>query len=121
MKMNQILTTLSLGCLMGSAVLADVAPSGLFCDNMVLRCDMPVPVWGTASPGEQITVEFANQKKSATADAGGKWLVKLDPLKVSSEPQPMTVSSSKISQISPSPNPQIAKSPNPPISKSKIS
>ena len=38
---------------------------------MVLQRDMPVPVWGTASLGEKITVEFAGQKKEAIAEAQG--------------------------------------------------
>ena len=86
---------------------AGVNVVGLFRDNMVLQRDMELPVWGTAAAGEVVTVEFSNQKKSSAADAGGNWMVKLDPLKVFSEPQTMTVSSSGISQITQSPNLQI--------------
>jgi sialate O-acetylesterase len=46
-----------------------------------------VLVWGWAKPGEEVAVEFATQKKTAKADAGGKWMVKLDPLKASTEPR----------------------------------
>lgn len=49
--------------------------------HMVLQRDMPLPIWGTAAPGEKVTVSFRGQEKSATADPQGKWLVKLDPLK----------------------------------------
>jgi sialate O-acetylesterase len=42
---------------------------------------MPVPVWGTATPGEKVTVKIAGQTKSATAGADGKWMVRLSPLK----------------------------------------
>jgi len=49
--------------------------------HMVLQQDMAVPIWGTAAPGEKVTVGFRGQTKSATADAQGKWLLKLDPLK----------------------------------------
>lgn len=38
-----------------------------FCDNAVLQREMKVPVWGWSKPGVQVTVEFAGQKKSATA------------------------------------------------------
>jgi sialate O-acetylesterase len=48
--------------------------------HMVLQRGMNVPVWGTAAPGEKVTVTFRDQEKSATADAGGRWRVKLDPL-----------------------------------------
>jgi sialate O-acetylesterase len=53
-----------------------------------------VPVWGWAKPGEEVAVEFANQKKSATADADGKWMVKLDPIKASAEGRELSVQSS---------------------------
>ena len=86
------------------SVQAEVKMSNVFGNNMVLQRDLPAPVWGTADAGEEVTVEFAGQKKTAKADAAGKWMVKLDPLKVSSEPLTMTVSSSKITQ---SPNLQI--------------
>ncbi len=49
--------------------------------HMVLQREMLVPIWGTAAPGEKITVSFRDQEKSTTADRQGKWLVKLDPLK----------------------------------------
>ncbi len=38
------------------AVLADVKPTRLFGDGMVLQHGMPVPVWGTADAAEKVTV-----------------------------------------------------------------
>lgn len=71
-------------------ILAVVRPTGsvqaaitlprVFGDHMVLQRDMPVPIWGTAEPGEQVTVTFRDQTKTATADAQGKWRLALDPL-----------------------------------------
>jgi sialate O-acetylesterase len=52
-------------------LLAGVKPASPFTSHMVLQCDLKVPVWGTAEPGEKVTVEFAGQKKSARADADG--------------------------------------------------
>ncbi|HTR40407.1 MAG TPA: sialate O-acetylesterase [Pseudomonadales bacterium] len=74
------------------SVSAKVELSGVYSDHMVLQRGAPVPVWGWAEAGEQITVEFAGQKKSAVTDANGKWMVKLDPLLVSIEPQELRVS-----------------------------
>src|SRR5262245_14600575 len=59
---------------------ADVKLAPIFGDRMVLQRDMPVPVWGTAAPGEEVTVTFLKQAKTATADKGGKWKVTLDKL-----------------------------------------
>ena len=67
----------------------------IFTDHMVLQQGQTVPVWGTADPGSKITVGFAGQKKTATADSDGKWRVDLDPMKANAKPQTMTVSSSK--------------------------
>ena len=54
--------------------------AALFSDHMVLQRDTSIPVWGWAAPGEAVTVSIAGQKQSATADAKGKWSVKLDQL-----------------------------------------
>jgi sialate O-acetylesterase len=62
-------------------LLADVKPSGLFGDHMVLQSGMAVPVWGTAAPGERVTVTPNGQKQSATASADGKWMLRLKSLK----------------------------------------
>jgi len=57
-----------------------------FHDHAVLQRGMAVPVWGWSTPGAQVTVEFAGQKKTARAGADGKWMLKLKPLKASAEP-----------------------------------
>lgn len=43
----------------------------LFSDHMVLQRDRPVPVWGTAEPGESVTIEFAGKTSEATTRADG--------------------------------------------------
>jgi len=62
----------------------------MFGNHMVLQREMPVPIWGTADPGQKVTVSFRDQKKETTAGEDGKWSVKLDPLKVGS-PGKLTV------------------------------
>jgi sialate O-acetylesterase len=46
---------------------------------------MPVPVWGTAAPGESVTVQFAGHTAKTEADANGEWKVALPALEASSE------------------------------------
>ncbi|MCB1230357.1 MAG: sialate O-acetylesterase [Verrucomicrobiae bacterium] len=65
----------------------------LFTDHGVLQQELPVPVWGWHEPGAKITVEFAGQKKEATVEDGGSWMVILDPLKASAKPAELTVKS----------------------------
>ena len=86
------------GTLAASSVSAELKMPGIFSDNMVLQRDIPVPVWGWTDPGQEVTVKFKSQEKSAIADTDGKWIVRLDPLKASGEGQTMTISSSKITQ-----------------------
>ena len=69
---------------------ADVKLHGLFTDHMVLQRDMKVPVWGTADPGETVTVAINGQKATAKADDKGKWIVTLNPLKAGG-PLTMTI------------------------------
>jgi sialate O-acetylesterase len=74
-----LLTGLCLGQPPGAC--AEVKLHGLFSDHMVLQRDMKVPVWGTADPGEAVTVTIEGQKATATADDKGKWMATLNPLK----------------------------------------
>jgi len=69
--------------------------AALFSDHMVLQREKPVSVWGWADAEEKLTVEFGGQKKTAAADANGKWQVKLDPLPASVEPRKLVVQSAK--------------------------
>jgi len=70
---------------------AQVKPSALFSDHAVLQSGMPVPVWGTATPGEKVAVTIEGQTKIATAAADGKWTVRLTKLKAGG-PFEMTIS-----------------------------
>ncbi|OYX82387.1 MAG: hypothetical protein B7Y83_14960 [Flavobacteriales bacterium 32-34-25] len=58
---------------------------------MVLQQQKKVPVWGTATAGEKITVTFANQTKTTVTDKSGNWSIKLNPMKASFAPREMTI------------------------------
>jgi sialate O-acetylesterase len=74
-----------------TAARADVHLPDVINSSMVLQRDHAVPIWGTADPGETVTVTFAGQKKNANADKDGKWLVRLKPLKANATPATMTI------------------------------
>lgn len=78
---------------------AELKLAALFSDDAILQRDRPVPVWGWADAGEPITVAFAGQTKTATADAEGKWLVKLDPMPASAEARELVVSSRRGARV----------------------
>lgn len=75
-------------------VFAQPTLPSVFSDHMVLQRDQPIPVWGTDDPGITISVEFADQKKTTTADEKGYWRVDLDAENASSHPRELIVSSS---------------------------
>lgn len=93
----------SLACfsflLLAASLHAEVKLSKVFTPHMVLQRGMTVPVWGTAAPGEKVTVSFAGQNKTATADDKGAWSVKLGALKASAEPRTLTIGSQKIDDV----------------------
>jgi len=70
---------------------AEVTLFELFANNMVLQRDAPVPIWGKAGPNTKLVVQFAGQKVSATADGKGAWRAAFQPLKMSKEPQTLTI------------------------------
>lgn len=84
-------TLLALLVLSAVSLRADVSPNPLFQDNAVLQHGKPVPVWGTASPGERVTVTFAGQSVQAAADTDGRWTATLEALQPSSEPATLTI------------------------------
>ncbi|MCY3011962.1 MAG: sialate O-acetylesterase [Planctomycetota bacterium] len=61
-------------------VLGGITMPAIFSDHMVLQCNMETPVWGWAEPGEAVTVSIDQQSKQATANADGKWMVRLEPM-----------------------------------------
>ena len=56
--------------------------SPVFGSHMVLQRDKPNAIWGWTTPGEKVTVSILKVKETATADATGKWMVRIKPPKV---------------------------------------
>jgi sialate O-acetylesterase len=61
-------------CLAGLAdARAEVKLPSLVSDRMVLQQWMAVAVWGTADPGEIVTVRFRAQEATGAAGTDGRW------------------------------------------------
>lgn len=73
------------------AAFCDVRLPDVIASSMVLQQGHTVPIWGTADPGETVTVSFGKQKKTAVADANGKWRVDLGPMSSNATPQAMII------------------------------
>ncbi len=70
---------------------ANVVLAPIFQDGVVLQRGKPVPVWGTAAPGEAVRVRFGERTAATTADAAGRWRVTLAPLAASATPAELWV------------------------------
>lgn len=79
---------------MGAPANAEIRLPHLFSDHMVLQQGQKIPVWGWASPGEQVRVTLGEQRAAATADAAGAWRLCLNPVSAGG-PHVMTVAGSK--------------------------
>jgi len=89
MKKTVPLLTFLISCLSG--VQAGVKLPAIFGDHMVLQQEASLPVWGTADAGEKVTVTVGTESAGVTADADGKWIVKLPPLPNGTAPTTLTV------------------------------
>lgn len=68
-------------------------PAKIFSDHMVLQRDTEIPVWGQTDAGATVTVAFAGQSVKAKADEQGRWKLKLDAMKASTEGRSLDISS----------------------------
>ncbi|TWU56625.1 hypothetical protein Poly51_25410 [Rubripirellula tenax] len=59
---------------------AELKFSPIFGDSMVIQRDMPIHVWGWTSPGTAVAATIAGHSAEATADAMGRFDLKLDAL-----------------------------------------
>ena len=70
---------IALACI--SVTEAKVSLPQLFQSGMVLQRGKPIPVWGTAQPGEKVTIQFNKKQYDTTADEKGCWRIDLPKMK----------------------------------------
>ena len=87
------------GCDLGKGLLpADLWVPSVFSDHMVIQRDMPVPVWGTAPPGADISVELTGKAVAAKADGNGRWRIDL-PAMAAGGPFTLSVTSAAAKRV----------------------
>ena len=72
---------------------AELRLANIFGHGMVFQRDKPVSVWGGATPGEEVKVTISGQETATMADAEGRWLLRLAPMKASSSGTSLDVAS----------------------------
>ena len=70
---------------------ADIKLPAIISDHMVLEKAAKVPIWGSADPGEDVTVSLNGIAATAKADAAGKWMLALNLKDSAPGPFEMTV------------------------------
>ena len=76
-----------------ASAIAALNVSPIFRSNMVIQRSTNVPVFGTATPGATVNVQFQSQNMSDVADGTGYWRVDLSSMPASFAPSTMTVTS----------------------------
>src|SRR5687767_1295457 len=74
----------------GAAARADVKPSRLFSDDMVLQRGVKVRVWGTTDQPAAVVVKFGDQSATATP-ADGRWTAELPAMQASADPRELSI------------------------------
>ena len=70
---------LLLALLPGATLCAQVTLPKILASHMVVQRDLPVHVWGMATPGEDVSVIFRGESRTAKAGQLGRWSVYLKP------------------------------------------
>lgn len=70
---------------------ADVKLPAVLASHMVLQRDKPIPIWGTADPGEEVSVQFGSQTAKTKANDQGDWQVTLTAMKADAKPQKLLI------------------------------
>lgn len=77
-----------------ATVSGEVTLPDVFSNHMVLQRGVPLPVWGTASAGEHISITLGNETLRTIADQHGDWSVKFASREARNEPVTLTVEAS---------------------------
>ncbi|WP_342648165.1 sialate O-acetylesterase [Mucilaginibacter sp. CSA2-8R] len=70
----------------------------LVSDGMVLQRDQKINIWGWASPGEKLKVNFKGKTYKATTGADGKWMLQMPAIEAGG-PYSMTINASNHVQL----------------------
>lgn len=63
----------------GAALSAQVTLPTILTSHMVVQRELPVHVWGMATPGQEVTVTFRSESQSTTTGRLGRWSLYLKP------------------------------------------
>lgn len=89
----------SLLLLNANAVLhSEINLPALLSSHMVLQRGQPIHIWGSATPGESVSVDFKNVQQNTIADRLGRWDLSLPP-KSAGGPYKLTVKGTNVLEL----------------------
>ena len=90
---NVLIKIIGIACLtcISNIIFAQLTTPQILSSNMVLQQEQNVPVWGSATPNEVVTISFEKQRIRVSADSLGNWIAVLRPLKANKNPQKLTI------------------------------
>jgi sialate O-acetylesterase len=65
---------------LGSSAPAELRIPAVIGSNMVMQRDEPIPIWGWAKAGDEVTINLGSQDRKTKTGEDGRWGVKLDAL-----------------------------------------
>lgn len=80
-KTFQFTLTAALAVLLANVSFAELKLPSIIGNNMVLQREQALPIWGWDTPETEVEVTVGDQHVTGKADAQGRWLVHLKPLK----------------------------------------
>lgn len=70
---------------------AELRLPSIFADHLVLQRDREIPIWGWATAGQRVRVEFAEQRVECVAGPDGRWAARLAATAASTTPRSLWV------------------------------
>lgn len=81
--------------LLPAAALAQLRVANILSDDMVLQRGVPICVWGSGSPGNNVIVRLFNQMKTAVVKHDSSWQVSFAKQKANTIPQAVNIRSGR--------------------------
>lgn len=90
-RMRWTLAATALALTLAPAARADVKLPSVLASHMVVQRDRPLPIWGTAEPGEEVSVTLDDKTEKTKADDKGNWKVSFPALKADGKTHKISV------------------------------
>ena len=96
---QRLCTVLLLFFISTKCAICDIRLPKIFADNMVLQHGGKINIWGTAEPGEALTITLGEKAANTSADSEGKWSTQIDSPEKAGGPYTLAVKGAESSVV----------------------